>query len=301
MLRWLTLLLLLVHVASPARGKVPQGAPANPLPIRELEVEGVQSYRLGNGLRVLLLPEPSAASLTVEVAYSVGSRHEGYGEAGMAHLLEHLMFKGTARFPKPDEEIIRRGGEWNAETEVDHTRYYQTHLPSEDNLRVALALEADRMTQVRFRQDDLSREFQVVRNELELADSDPRDILLRRIHHAAFSVHSYGRDPIGTRSDIERVSLVRLQAFYARHYRPDNAHLIISGRKRCCSWSGSCLARSGQSVLRQSEPTPKSPRKTASVMSRCVGTASSRSWGCTITLRRRRTLIRRRWQRWQTS
>ena len=100
MLRWLTLLLLLVHVASPARGKVPQGAPANPLPIRELEVEGVQSYRLGNGLRVLLLPEPSAASLTVEVAYSVGSRHEGYGEAGMAHLLEHLMFKGTARFPK---------------------------------------------------------------------------------------------------------------------------------------------------------------------------------------------------------
>lgn len=229
MLRWLTLLLLLVHVASPARGKVPQGAPANPLPIRELEVEGVQSYRLGNGLRVLLLPEPSAASLTVEVAYSVGSRHEGYGEAGMAHLLEHLMFKGTARFPKPDEEIIRRGGEWNAETEVDHTRYYQTHLPSQDNLRVALAMEADRMTQVRFRQDDLSREFQVVRNELELADSDPRDILLRRIHHAAFSVHSYGRDPIGTRSDIERVSLVRLQAFYARHYRPDNAHLIISG------------------------------------------------------------------------
>ncbi|MBL9044834.1 MAG: insulinase family protein [Myxococcales bacterium] len=229
MLRWLTLLLLLVHVASPARGKVPQGAPANPLPIRELEVEGVQSYRLSNGLRVLLVPEPSAASLTVEVAYSVGSRHEGYGEAGMAHLLEHLMFKGTARFPKPDEEINRRGGEWNAETEVDHTRYYQTHLPSEDNLRVALALEADRMTQVRFRQDDLSREFQVVRNELELADSDPRDILLRRIHHAAFSVHSYGRDPIGTRSDIERVSLVRLQAFYARHYRPDNAHLIISG------------------------------------------------------------------------
>lgn len=223
MLRWLTLLLLLVHVTPQAAAKVPQGV------ISEGHVEGVQAFRLANGLRVLLVPEPSAASLTVEVAYSVGSRHEGYGEAGMAHLLEHLMFKGTARFPKPDEEIDKRGGEWNAETEVDHTRYYQTHLPGDENLRVALAIEADRMTQVRFRQSDLSREFQVVRNELELADSEPRDILLRRIHHAAFSVHSYGRDPIGTRSDIERVSIARLQAFYARHYRPDNAHLIVAG------------------------------------------------------------------------
>lgn len=223
MLRWLTLLLLLVHVTPQAAAKVPQGV------ISEGHIEGVQAFRLPNGLRVLLVPEPSAASLTVEVAYSVGSRHEGYGEAGMAHLLEHLMFKGTSRFPKPDEEIDKRGGEWNAETEVDHTRYYQTHLPGNENLRLALAIEADRMTQVRFRQSDLSREFQVVRNELELADSEPRDILVRRIHHAAFSVHSYGRDPIGTRSDIERVSIARLQAFYARHYRPDNAHLIVAG------------------------------------------------------------------------
>ncbi len=223
MQRWLTLLLFLVPMASPAWAKVPQGV------ISEGDVEGVQAYRLANGLSVLLVPEPSASSLTVEVAYSVGSRHEGYGEAGMAHLLEHLMFKGTTRFPKPDEEIDRRGGEWNAETEVDQTRYYQTHLPSDETLRIALAIEADRMTQVRFRQADLSREFQVVRNELELADSDPRDILTRRLHHAAFSVHSYGRDPIGTRSDIERVSIARLQAFYARHYRPDNAHLVIAG------------------------------------------------------------------------
>jgi zinc protease len=142
--------------------------------------------------------------------------------------------------------------EWNAETEVDQTRYYQTHLPSEENLRVALSIEADRMTQVRFRQADLSREFQVVRNELELADSDPRDILMRRVHHAAFSVHSYGRDPIGTRSDIERVSLARLQAFYARYYRPDNAHLVISvdrsrRKARCAWWSESCLARFARS------------------------------------------------------
>lgn len=223
MQRWLTLLLFLVHMVSPAWAKVPQGV------ISEGDVEGVQAYRLANGLRVLLVPEPSAASITIEVAYSVGSRHEGYGEAGMAHLLEHLMFKGTTRFPKPDEEIDRRGGGWNAETEVDQTRYYQTHLPSEENLRLALSIEADRMTQVRFRQADLSREFQVVRNELELADSDPRDILMRRVHHAAFSVHSYGRDPIGTRSDIERVSIARLQAFYARYYRPDNAHLVIGG------------------------------------------------------------------------
>lgn len=195
----------------------------------EGEVEGVFAYRLKNGLRVLLVPEPSASSVTVEVAYSVGSRHEGYGEAGMAHLLEHLLFKGTARFPKPDAEIDRRGGSWNAETEVDQTRYYQTHLPSLDNLRLALSIEADRMTQVRIRQADLDREFQVVRNELELADSEPRDLLARRLHHAAYVIHGYGKDPIGTRSDIERARVERLQAFYARHYRPDNAHLVIGG------------------------------------------------------------------------
>lgn len=238
--RWLTLLTFwlptLVGTAVFAGVTTPPGKATPALQtkmdrevVREGEVEGVQAYRLKNGLRVLLIPEPSASSITIEVAYSVGSRHEGYGEAGMAHLLEHLLFKGTARFPHPDEEIDRRGGEWNAETEVDQTRYYQTQLPSDDNLRVALSIEADRMTQVRIRPSDLAKEFQVVRNELELADSEPRDILLRRIHHAAFAVHSYGRDPIGTRSDIERVSVARLQAFYARYYRPDNAHLVIAG------------------------------------------------------------------------
>ncbi len=240
MRRWLTLLLFLVSTLAfplPSEGaSPPKNKPTQPPRTKidrevssEGAVEGILAYRLKNGLRVLLIPEPSASSLTVEVAYAVGSRHEGYGEAGMAHLLEHLLFKGTAQFPHPDEEIDRRGGQWNAETEVDQTRYFQTHLPSDENLRVALAIEADRMTQVKIRAQDLAKEFSVVRNELELADSEPRDILLRRIHHAAFAVHSYGRDPIGTRSDIERVSVARLQAFYARYYRPDNAHLIVAG------------------------------------------------------------------------
>ena len=224
---WL-LLLSALSAAAPRGAGADRQAPRAAL----LTVEGITSYRLANGLQVLLIPEPAQTKVTVAVTYFVGSRHEGYGETGMAHLLEHMLFKGTPRFPDPDREVERRGGEWNAETETDWTYYFQTHLadaPAQDNLRFALAFEAERMTRARLVQADLDKEFSVVRNELEIGESSPAEILRQRVLRAAFTWHGYGRDTIGSRSDIEHAPIASLRAFYRRYYRPDNAQLTIAG------------------------------------------------------------------------
>ena len=204
-------LLLLLSTLSTA---APPGARADRAASRAglLTVEGLTSYRLANGLQVLLIPEPAQTKVTVAVTYFVGSRHEGYGETGMAHLLEHMLFKATPRFPEPDREVERRGGEWNAETEADWTYYYQTHLadqPAQDNLRFALAFEAERMTRARLVKADLDKEFSVVRNELEIGENSPAEILRQRILRAAFTWHGYGRDTIGSRSESMSRSSVR--------------------------------------------------------------------------------------------
>jgi zinc protease len=221
-------------------------------------VEGITSYQLPNGLRVLLIPEAAQTKVTVAVTYFVGSRHEGYGETGMAHLLEHMLFKPTPRYPDPDREVERRGGEWNAETEADWTYYFQTHLadqPAQDNLRFALAYEAERMTRARLAQADLDKEFSVVRNELEIGESSPAEILRQRVLRAAFSWHGYGRDTIGSRSDIEHAPIASLRAFYRRYYRPDNAQLTVAGRfdpETVRQW----IAASFGPIARPAQPLP---------------------------------------------
>src|SRR6202008_669924 len=91
-------------------------ASAAELPQKAASIEGVTEYRLANGLRVLTVPDPSADTVSVHITYFVGSRHEGYGEKGMAHLLEHLLFKGSKRHPNLKEEFTRRGGRWNGTT-----------------------------------------------------------------------------------------------------------------------------------------------------------------------------------------
>ena len=192
-------------------------------------VEGVQAHALPNGLRVLLFPDVSQSKLHVQVAYRVGARHEGYGERGMAHLLEHMLFKGSPRYPHFDAEMERHGGEANAETDQDYTTYYETLLGTPDNLRFALDLEADRMTRARLVTADLQTEFSVVRNELEQIENNPAEILRQRMFGCAFHFHNYGRDTIGTRSDIELVTIDHLQRFYARYYQPDNATVIVVG------------------------------------------------------------------------
>ena len=199
-------------------------------PRKVSEVEGVSEYRLENGLRVLLAPDAGAETVTVHVTYLVGSRHEGYGEKGMAHLLEHMLFKGSTRHPDVKQEFERRGARWNGTTSYDRTNYFETLPASGDNLEWALAMEADRMVNSFVRKSDLESEMTVVRNEFEMGENSPGSVLFQRMLRLAFSWHNYGHAIIGARSDIESVPIERLQAFYRTWYQPDNALLGIGGR-----------------------------------------------------------------------
>lgn len=206
-----------------------QNLPAN---IEKLtSVEGITEYRLkSNGLKVLLFPDGSKQTTTVNITYMVGSRHEGYGETGMAHLLEHMVFKGTPKHKDIPAEFTERGARFNGTTWVDRTNYYETFSASDDNLDWALDLESDRMVNSFIAKKDLDSEFSVVRNEFELGENDPTSILMERVMSTSFLWHNYGKSTIGNRADIENVPIENLQGFYRRFYQPDNAILLIAGK-----------------------------------------------------------------------
>jgi len=193
-------------------------------------VEGITEYRLENGMKVLLFPDPSAPKVTVNLTVFVGSRHEGYGETGMAHLLEHMLFKGTPTHQNIPKLLTDRGASFNGTTWLDRTNYYET-LPAEgDNLEVAIRLEADRMVNSSILASELAKEMTVVRNEFERGENSPRRILSQRMTAVAFEWHNYGKATIGNRADIERVPVDRLRAFYRKYYQPDNAMVIVAGK-----------------------------------------------------------------------
>jgi zinc protease len=193
-------------------------------------VEGITEYRLNNGLKVLLFPDTSKQTITVNITYLVGSRHERYGETGMAHLLEHLLFKGTPKHPNIPAELTAHGARPNGTTWYDRTNYFETFAATEDNLRWALDLEADRMINSFVAQKDLDTEMTVVRNEFESGENDPGSILEERMMSTAYLWHNYGNSTIGARADIENVPIDRLQAFYKTYYQPDNAVLLVAGK-----------------------------------------------------------------------
>jgi zinc protease len=192
-------------------------------------VEGITEYRLENGLRVLLFPDPSKPQITVNVTYMVGSRHEGYGETGMAHLLEHLVFKGTPSHPDIMKELTERGAQPNGTTSLDRTNYYEIFPAEEGNLEWALDLEADRMVNSYIAEEDLDSEMTVVRNEMEAGENNPLGILFERVLSTQYLWHNYANSTIGARSDVENVPIERLQAFYHKYYQPDNALLVVAG------------------------------------------------------------------------
>jgi len=193
-------------------------------------VENISEYRMPNGLRVLLYPDPSTTKVTINCTVFVGSRHEGYGETGMAHLLEHMVFKGTPRHPDIPKSLKDRGAVFNGTTWVDRTNYYETLNSEKDNLEFAIALEADRLVNSPIRREDLLSEMTVVRNEFERGENSPERILGQRMMSVAFEWHNYGKSTIGNRSDIERVPVDRLRAFYKKFYRPDNCMVIVAGK-----------------------------------------------------------------------
>ncbi len=199
-------------------------------PTRVTSVEGITEYKLANGLRVLLFPDQSKPTITVNITYLVGSRHENYGETGMAHLLEHLLFKGTPTNPDIDKQFNQRGARSNGTTSFDRTNYFELVKASDDNLKWAIELEADRMVNSNIAKTDLDSEMTVVRNEYEGGENNPGSVLYKRMRSIAFDWHNYQNAPIGNRSDIENVKIENLQAFYRRYYQPDNAVLLIAGK-----------------------------------------------------------------------
>jgi zinc protease len=202
-------------------------------------VEGIKEYSLPNGMKILLIPDASQSNVIVNIVYGVGSRHEGYGESGMAHLLEHMLFRRSSKFTDIKKAIADKGAQANGTTYYDRTNYYEILPATDENLKWALEMEADRMTTSAILQSDLDTEFSVVRNEFEIGENDPSGVLNERILSTAYLWHNYGKSTIGSKEDIERVPASRLKVFYQKYYQPNNSTLIIGGKfdeKKTLSW-----------------------------------------------------------------
>lgn len=221
---------------APTATVLPPAPIAPAAPVKVATVEGITEYHLANGLRVLLFPDASKPTITTNITYLVGSRHEHYGETGMAHLLEHMVFKGTPRHPNVPQLLNELGGDFNGTTSLDRTNYYISFPASDENLAKALDLEADRMVNSSFTaktlwgDDGKSGEMTVVRNEFETGENSPFRVTFERLQSVAYDWHNYGKSTIGARTDIEQVNVDHLRAFYAKYYQPDNAILVVAGK-----------------------------------------------------------------------
>lgn len=193
-------------------------------------VEGVKEYSMNNGLKVLLIPDASQSNMVVNIVYNVGSRNEGYGEKGMAHLLEHMLFKSTKNLGDIKKMLSDKGGSANGTTWFDRTNYYEVFPSTDENLKWSIEMEADRMINATILQTDLDKEFSVVRNEFEIGENNPDGVLQERVLSTAYLWHNYGNSTIGSKEDIERVKANTLRVFYQKYYQPDNSTLIIAGK-----------------------------------------------------------------------
>ncbi len=220
----IALLAAVAHAQSVSTPALPSGVTQGAL------VEGITEYRLANGLQVLLVPDNSKPSTTVNLTVRVGSRHENYGETGMAHLLEHLLFKGTPTTRNVWGEFTKRGLRANGTTWLDRTNYFSSFTENEANLRWYIGWLGDALVNSLIAKEDLATEMTVVRNEMEMGENNPGRILFQRTLSAMYDWHNYGKDTIGARADVENVDIPRLQAFYRQYYQPDNATVIVAGR-----------------------------------------------------------------------
>lgn len=190
----------------------------------------LQAAQLGNGLKVIVYEDPSAAIVSVNVWYRVGSRHEIVGKRGLAHLMEHMMFKGSTNVEPEDHarQIDQVGGISNAFTREDVTGYFQT-LPS-DWLELALRLEAERMKNLIITDEKLKAEREVVKEEHRLRlQNQPIGIVLSKFREIAFKETSYAWTAAGATEDLDTVTATDLQNFYKQYYAPNNAILIVAG------------------------------------------------------------------------
>lgn len=230
-----------------------QASPARMTAVRQ--VEGVQEFLLPNGLQVLLVPDSSKPTTTVNLTVRVGSKHENYGETGMAHLLEHLLFKASDRYPDALAEFSRRGLRANGTTWLDRTNYFASFAESEATLQWYLGWLADALVSARLARKDLDSEMTVVRNEMEMGENSPFSVIFQRTLASMYQWHNYGKSTIGARSDVEGVNIERLRDFYKRYYQPDNATLVISGRFKADSVQR-MLAKSFAKIARPKRTLP---------------------------------------------
>ncbi|WP_435315284.1 M16 family metallopeptidase [Cellulophaga fucicola] len=200
---------------------------------KKQELGGIEEYLYKpNGMNLLLVQDNSAPVVTVQIVYSVGSKHEVPGNTGSTHLLEHLNFKGTPTFNKKKGTAIFNvlqgiGAQMNATTWNDRTNYYQT-IPS-DKIEIALHIESDRMRNSLLLKEDKDAEMTVVRNEFERGENNPFSLLDKEMWATAYMAHPYHHSTIGWRSDIENMPIEALRKFYNTYYWPDNATLTIIG------------------------------------------------------------------------
>ena len=184
---------------------------------------------LDNGLTVILKEAHSAPVISWWLAYKVGSRNEPTGKTGISHWVEHMMFKGTERFPAGmlDREIDRAGGQWNAFTSMDYTMYFET-LPA-DKIDIAMQAEADRMTHALFDPDETESERTVIISERQGAENQPTFWLQEELRAAAFRVHGYHHEIIGDETDLRAMTRDDLYVHYRHHYNPANAAVVAVG------------------------------------------------------------------------
>ncbi len=197
------------------------------------ELDGIEEYRLeSNDLQILLAQDLSSPVAGCMITYHVGSRNEAIGYTGSTHLLEHLMFKESKNYNEANKRPLKwyldsLGAQMNATTWNDRTNYYQILLP--ELLFEAIAVEADRMRNLYLTEKDRADEMPIVRNEYERIMNSPERALNTEIWATAYQAHPYHLETIGWRSDIENVSIERLQQFYDDFYWPNNATLSIAG------------------------------------------------------------------------
>ena len=190
----------------------------------------VEKYQLKNGLRVLLNPDETAATASYVLGVATGGRHEREGLTGISHMFEHLMFKGTKKYPDFNKTYMENGALGvNAYTSNDLTAYFASFPPG--RLELILSVEADRLTGLNFQKEPFEKERQVVLEERRLrVDNDPKGALFEAFFDEIFKSHPYRFPVIGYEKDIAAYTLEKLKSWYETHYAPNNVVLALAGR-----------------------------------------------------------------------
>ncbi|MBN8969175.1 MAG: insulinase family protein [Rhizobiales bacterium] len=241
-----------------------------PLAAQPGPAEQPSTFTLGNGLQVVVIPDHRTPTVTQMIWYKVGSADETPGKSGLAHFLEHLMFKGTATHPAGEfsQSVVHAGGSENAFTSTDYTAYYQS-VPR-DKLDAMMTFEADRMTGLVLKDENVLPERDVVLEEYNMRVANSPDArLTEQIMAALYLNHPYGRPIIGWRAEIEKLNREDALAFYKRFYAPNNATLVIAGDVTAQDIRPQIEATYGKIApqpaipakrLRPQEPPPAAPR-----------------------------------------